>query len=95
MGRPNSAHAPEPADSLDHDPVWQAFLNAPVDPEPAPEAERLALADPSSQVFDESPSGEEIVRALEAARGDDAFRRSFVRKMLAERRSVTPRRPLR
>jgi hypothetical protein len=35
----------------EHDPVWEAFLRAPVDPNPAPEHERLALADPSSRQF--------------------------------------------
>ena len=33
------------------DPVWAAFLRAPIDREPVPEHERRALSDPSTQIF--------------------------------------------
>lgn len=45
------------------DPVWAAFLRAPIDDEPAPEHERRALSDPSTQIF---VDGATITREIQA-----------------------------
>lgn len=52
---------------IENDPVWAAFLRAPIDREPAPEHERRALSDPSTQIFTDGATITEEIQARAAA----------------------------